>query len=303
MGSGEPEPFNPVTYGLVRNDLRARRTIQQSLEMKAGELIIDVFPNMRCKGCHRAGIARFQLGKGLEITLCRGICVLLGPKGFESTQCLRLTPQNQVAHRSAPELFHPRRKRCADTYARAELLVGGFEARRNVYGITVGRVVEETTTAEIADDRRPCMSTDTSDSQCDPFLLPAFAERLCICIQSQRAIDRAVGMVRLLTGGPKQHMQGVTNDLCNRTIVRKHKVGHACEIVVEQRSKRVGFERLHERGEAGNVGEQCRDLTALPAKINRVCIAGKPLGQIGREVTRKRGVRPLSLRLPPPRLA
>ena len=38
-------------------------------------------------------------------------------------------------------------------------------------------------------------------------------------------------------------------------------------------------------------------------RVNRVCIAGKPLGQIGREVTRKRGVRPLSLRLPPPRLA
>jgi hypothetical protein len=56
--------------------LRARRTIQQSPETKAGELIIGVFPNMRCKGCHRAGIARFQLGKGLEITLCRGICVL-----------------------------------------------------------------------------------------------------------------------------------------------------------------------------------------------------------------------------------
>ena len=87
----------PAPWPLVHNDLRARRTIQQSLEMKAGELIIGVFPNMRGKGCHRAGIARFQLGKGLEITLCRRICVLLGPKRFESTQCLRLTPQNQVA--------------------------------------------------------------------------------------------------------------------------------------------------------------------------------------------------------------
>ena len=36
--------------------------------MKAGELIIGVFPNMRGKGCHRPGIARFQPGKGLEIT-------------------------------------------------------------------------------------------------------------------------------------------------------------------------------------------------------------------------------------------
>ena len=46
-----------------------------------------------------------------------------------------------------------------------------------------------------------------------------------------------------------------------------------------------------------------RDLAALPAEIDRVRIAGKPLGQIGREVTRKRGMGPLGLRLPPPRLA
>jgi hypothetical protein len=34
-------------------------------------------------------------------------------------------------------------KRCADTQARAEWLVGGFQSRRDVYGITVGCVVEE----------------------------------------------------------------------------------------------------------------------------------------------------------------
>jgi hypothetical protein len=110
-------------------------------------------------------------------------------------------------------------------------------------------------------------------------------------------------MVRLLAGSPEQHMQGISNDLCNRTIVRKHQVGHACEIVVEKRPKHVGFERLHKRGEAGNVGEKRCDFTTLPAKINRVRIAGKSCSQIGREVTRKRGMRPLSLGLPPPRLA
>jgi hypothetical protein len=45
-------------------------------------------------------------------------------KGFESTQSLHPTPQNKVPDRSASELFHPRRERCAGAYARAELLVG-----------------------------------------------------------------------------------------------------------------------------------------------------------------------------------
>ena len=98
-------------------------------------------------------------------------------------------------------------------------------------------------------------------------------------------------------------MQGIADDLCNRAIVREYEIGHAGEIVVEKRPKHVGFERLHKRGEAGNVGEQRRDLAALPAEINRVRVAGKPFSQIGREVTRKRGMRPLGLRLPPPRLA
>ena len=79
---------------LVHNDPRAGCTVQQPLEVKAGELIIGVFPNMRCKGCHRAGIARFQLGKRLEITPCRGTFVLLPSEGFESTQSFRPTSQH-----------------------------------------------------------------------------------------------------------------------------------------------------------------------------------------------------------------
>jgi hypothetical protein len=144
--------------------------------VKAGELIISAFANMRCKGRHRTGIAGFQLGKRLEITLCRWIFVLRASKGLNCTQSLRPTPQNKVAHRSAPELFHLRRQCCTDTYAGAELLVGSFQPRRNVYGIAVGRVVEEAAAAEIADDRRPCMNTDTCDSQRNSFLVPTLAE-------------------------------------------------------------------------------------------------------------------------------
>src|SRR6478752_271532 len=80
------------------------RTVQQPLEVKAGELIISGSPDMRCKGSHRAGIACFQFGKRLQITLRRGVVVLCIPKGFESTQSLHPTPQNKVPDRSASEL-------------------------------------------------------------------------------------------------------------------------------------------------------------------------------------------------------
>src|SRR5437899_2478437 len=106
-------------------------------------------------------------------------------------------------------------------------------------------------------------------------------------------------MVRLLTWGTEQHMQGVTNDLCNRTIVRKHNVSHACKIIVEKRPKDLGFERLDQRGKASNVAEQRRDLATLPPKINCIHIAGKALSKIGREVPRERSMRPLGLGLPP----
>ena len=61
---------------------------------------------MRCKGSHRAGIACFQFGKRVQITLRRGVFVLCIPKRFECTQSLDPTPQNKVADRSASELFH-----------------------------------------------------------------------------------------------------------------------------------------------------------------------------------------------------
>ena len=142
-------PLSARRCALVHNNPRAGRTIQQPLEVKAGELIISVSPNMRCKGSHRAGIACFQFGKRLEITLRRGVFVLCIPKGFESAQSRHPTPQNKVPDRSASELFHPRRERCAGAYARAELLVGSFQPHRNVDGVAIGRVVEEAPATKI----------------------------------------------------------------------------------------------------------------------------------------------------------
>ena len=249
--------------------------------MKAGELIISVSPNMRCKGSHRAGIACFQFGKRLEITLRRGVFVLCVPKGLESTQSLDLTPQNKVPDRSASEIFHPRRERCAGTYARAELLVGSFQSRRNVDRVAIGSVVEETAATEIADDRRSGMNANARDTQRNALLMTAFAERLRVLVQSQCAGNRASGMVGLLAWGSKQHVQRIADDLRHCAVMGEHNICHAREILIEQRSEDAGFQRLHKRGETGNVGKKGRDLAALPTKIDGIGIAGQRWARFG----------------------
>ena len=98
-------------------------------------------------------------------------------------------------------------------------------------------------------------------------------------------------------------MQSIADDLCYRAIMRKHDIRHAREIVIEKRPEHVGFECLHQGGEACDVGKQRCDFAALPAKINCVRIAGKPLRKVGGEVARQRSVGSLGRRLPPPCLA
>jgi hypothetical protein len=42
-------------------------------------------------------------------------------------------------------------------------------------------------------------------------------------------------MVRLLAGGSKQHVQGIANDLGDSAVLGKNDIGHAREILIEQR--------------------------------------------------------------------
>jgi hypothetical protein len=76
-------------------------------------------------------------------------------------------------------------ERCAGAYARAELLVGSFQSRRNVDGVAIGCVVEEAPTTKIADDRRSGMDANARDTQRDALFMTACAERLGVLVKSQ----------------------------------------------------------------------------------------------------------------------
>ena len=71
-----------------------------------------------------------------------------------------------------------------------------------------------------------------------PLLSQALRNAHAYSSSAKRAATARVGMVRLLPG-PKQHMQGIADDLRNRAIMGEHDIGHAGQIVVEQRAKRA----------------------------------------------------------------
>ena len=99
------------------------------------------------------------------------------------------------------------------------------------------------------------MRADSRDAEVDAFLVPALAERLGVLIELQGAGRGAGGMVRLLAGRAEQHVQRVADDLGDGAVMLEYDIGHAGEIVVEQRPEHVRLKGLDQRGEAGDVGE------------------------------------------------
>ena len=112
---------------LVHDDPCTCCTVQQPLEVKAGELVLSVLADMRRKGRHRTGIARFEFGKCLQIGCRIGILILLKPERLEGAQSFSPAPQDKVPDRPPAELRHSRREGCANANAGAELLIDGFQ--------------------------------------------------------------------------------------------------------------------------------------------------------------------------------
>ena len=89
---------------------------------------------------------------------------LFGRKGFEGTQGLRSTSEQQVTNRPPMEILHGLCQRCTDTDASTELFVGSFEPCSNIDCVAIGGVIEEAATAEIPDDRRSGMDANPGNT-------------------------------------------------------------------------------------------------------------------------------------------
>src|SRR5215813_15424891 len=111
--------------------------------MEACELVLWLLSEMRRKGGNSARIACFQLGKRLQITLRGRIIKLFGSKGFEGTQGLRSTSEQQITNRPPMEILHRLSERCTDTDTSSELFVGRFESRTYINCVAISGVIEE----------------------------------------------------------------------------------------------------------------------------------------------------------------
>jgi len=79
---------------LIQCDSRTCRTIQQTFEMKACELILRLLSNVSGECRNGVWIAGFELGKGIHVAFGGGIIVLIGSKGLEYTQRRGLAPSS-----------------------------------------------------------------------------------------------------------------------------------------------------------------------------------------------------------------
>src|SRR6516165_8878629 len=131
---------------------------------------------MRRKGRHRAWVSGLQEGKCLLIAFRYGLVASPDLKWLESPDRLGSAAQDQVTDRSAAKVLHPIGESCTDQNAGAKLLIGDLQPRRHVNGVAISRIVEETASAEIADDCGPGMSSDACNPHSNTLLLPAFAE-------------------------------------------------------------------------------------------------------------------------------
>ena len=91
----------------------------------------------------------------------------------------------------------------------------------------------------------------------------------------------------MLTWGSEQYVQGIADDLGDGAIMGKHDIGHAREILIEQRPEYAGLQRLYECRETSDIGEKRCDLTALPTEIDGISIPSKTLGEVWREIPRQ----------------
>src|SRR4051812_38774268 len=109
--------------------------------------------------------------------------VLIRAERLECAQAFGFASQHEVAYGSAAETLCPRGDHRAGTDTGAQFFVGSLQPCRHVDRIAIGRVGEEAAPAEIADNSRSRMHTNSGDAERDALFVPAIARSLCVLVQ------------------------------------------------------------------------------------------------------------------------
>src|SRR5262245_19730200 len=129
--------------GLFHGYTCAGGSVEQPLKMIARKLVIRVRAEMGGKCCNRAWIVCLQFGECCEIGLGRVAGPRIGRQGFDSAHRFGPTSEKEVTDRSAVKIGHLSGYSGTDANPGSELLIGGFQPRRDVDRVAIGGVVEE----------------------------------------------------------------------------------------------------------------------------------------------------------------
>ena len=150
--------------------------------MEACELILRQFSEMGCEGGSGVRIASFEFGKSIQVALGGGVFICSVRRGSKRRSGSVL-PRRTRSPIGRPRKLFTLSASVALTQTRVpSCLFGRLESRGHIDGVAISSVIEETTAAEISDNRRPGMDANARDSQWDALLMAAMAEGLRVFV-------------------------------------------------------------------------------------------------------------------------
>ena len=145
-------------------------------------------------------------------------------------------------------------------------LAGPFEPRGQVHRVAHGRVVEAPLRAHVADDGGTGVDADPH-ADFMPVLVPEILAALGQpLLASQGRPAGPKGVVGLVDRGVPEGDDGVALVLVQGAAEVQDDVRHFRKIGVEQADEGLGRKALGDRGEAGDIGKEGRDLPSLAAE-------------------------------------
>ncbi len=116
-------------------------------------------------------------------------------------------------------------------------------------------------------------------------------------VHLHRAVERALRVIGLLHRGGEHDGQRVAHDAVQRALVAKGDGAHLFEVAVEQLHRIGRVDRLHQRGEARQVGEDETALLPFAAELQLLGVLHEVRHAVGRNVARERLPHPAVLQL------
>ena len=158
-----------------------------------------------------------------------------------------------------------------------------LQARRDVGRVTDRRVVHAQVAADAADDDEPAVEALAHLEGQRPLALQVASIRLQRALDAERGAHGPLRVILVRDGRAEERHDAVAEELVHGAVVPVDLGQHEVERALHQRMHVLGIEPRRQRGEAGDVHEEHRDLLALALEggLRGEDAVGEMLGGVG----------------------